>query len=82
MRINLLDQKVKEVAHLSLTVAEEARVVFPELDVVLRYLPCHAVVFEAERPNLKLLFVVDWALVDVLQRIFGYAPHKNTTPVT
>ena len=62
LRIDLLDQKVKEVAHPTVAIAEEARVVFPGLDVVLRYLPCLVPVFgvlEFKRTNLERLLVGD-----------------------
>ena len=39
VRIDLLDQKVKEVTHLNVAVPEETRVVIPELNVVLRHFP-------------------------------------------
>ena len=62
VRIDLLDQKVKEVTHLNVTVPEETCVVIPELDVVLRHFPRLAAVFEAERADLELLLVGDHLL--------------------
>ena len=104
VRINLLYQKVEEVAHLNLTVAEEGSIVFPELDMVLCYLPCLVSVFEFEFTNLELLLIgnhipqlcrftlfrrsrrIVQALLflvdDIPERIFVYARHKNTAPVT
>jgi len=71
VRVDLLDQKVKEVAHLRILVGNEPRVVFSTRDVVLRYLPRFASVFELEHTNLEHVGILNHGLQTFLSPKFG-----------